>query len=139
MIRIEELRVGNTINYMSDCWRVTTINFRQSDGRYETFFVNLTTRETSSSIIDDINGVHLTETLLLECGFKKNSGFLGGLPNEIYFKHDDLGDKTVIVKDQGCFVIATWDEKAKYLYKFGHSILWLHQLQNILEDFRKSE
>lgn len=72
MIQVNELRINNVIEYFGDFYRVTTINYRQADGTYETFFVRLRGGETHSSKVEEIIPIPLTEDILLKCGFEWN-------------------------------------------------------------------
>lgn len=73
MIDVKELKIGNIISYNKEPCFVTTINYLQPRGNYETFFVGLKSRDTYSAKIDQIEPVILTEEILLKCGFRNRT------------------------------------------------------------------
>ena len=136
-MNVNELKVGNIIMFGASPCIVTTINYRQSDGRYETFFVDLKTKETHASIIGDISGIKLNEAILIGvCGFMKNQDYF--IPYKPFY---DMENKRGFVLDRDAevdFIISFMCNAASRFY-ISRPIKYLHQLQNLLFELKGIE
>jgi len=100
--------------------------------------------------LDDCEPIKLSEYLLEECGFEKQTRDTGSGKSEfpqletaniiyIYKKdHNGFPVEFVMINDNGEFKIVMENPTAMYGYDFSEQVLSLHQLQNMFFDITKT-
>ena len=114
MIKANELRVGNCVDYFGDKVKILSICSIEDivclDIPFEEF-------EHTQASIENIIPIQLTEEILLKCGF--NWIGLGGMVKDNYF-----------IRHEGCLTMCM---------KSGVLLTTVHQLQNLYFALTKQE
>lgn len=118
MVKENELRIGSVVGYNSKEYKVTTINLYDPTTRNYQIFIS-DANNTESTILQYLDGIELSETILSRCGFTWNN------ISKCYVNKDNID----IVKNEGTYAdYYLWHNNGMV---GKNPIRYIHQLQNL--------
>lgn len=111
MTVVRELRIGNWVSYLGINTQINSISIGESCGYVSTFKSGVVTQ-------NQIEPIHLTEELLLKCGFEKE-------------QWGDEDEPPCFYNNGVVIDCKTWDMNSFYLSGYDIDVTSLHKLQNI--------
>lgn len=122
MINKQELRIGNWVEYDGKYYKIDTIANE---------FPTLNTSEFGIGVVDwnNINPIHLTEEILLKCGFEKTDDY----GDQIYYEPKNRGNRNYYIcfdHEDISFGLNVFGNCTNLLHD-NSNLQFLHQLQNL--------